>query len=64
MIVSPKIWEFGTMVRTLSGVFMVVLKIPMDFTVPELPPTSTKSPTDTGRKTRSMTPDAKFEKVP
>ena len=39
-------------------------KIPISFTFPRVPATSTRSPTLKGRKTSSMTPAAKLERVP
>ncbi len=63
-MVCPAMAEFGMMIRTLSGVASVVVNTPISFTVPAVPPASTKSPTLKGRKVRSMTPLEKFDRVP
>jgi hypothetical protein len=52
------------MMRTLSGVLSTVEKRPISATDPETPDASTKSPRRKGRKIRSITPDAMFERVP
>ena len=42
----------------------LVEKMPISFTVPDCPPTSTKFSSWKGRKVRSITPAAKLLKVP
>ena len=50
------------MVWTLSGVSMVVPKMPMARTVPVTPPTLMKSPTLKGRRMMGKMPAAKLVK--
>ena len=52
------------MIALLSTVFMTVLKSCIDFTLPEYPCTSMKSPTLYGFSNSMRTPPAKFWRVP
>ena len=54
----------GRTMTWLSGVLKVLAKIPMSSTRPVWPPASTTSPISSGRKISSITPLAKFDRLP
>ena len=59
-----RIAELGTTMTLLSTVRIVVEKMLISWTVPSAPPPVMYSPTFTGRKQMSITPEAKFESEP
>ena len=63
-IVPPNTALFGMMIIRLSGVMRRVVKSSISSTFPTWPAVFTTSPTLKGRNIRSITPDARFERLP